>query len=545
MFSNINNPEAGTQHRAEPQPPSPTPKIIFASSSSEKPKVPIAPARGQSFVRTASPLDISGVRAEREARSRVGLLSAAEVGERLLRLGIGAALVSALEENNIDGPNVLTLTDSDLVGMGIQERYSRELILRAITYVVAVILERDGEQKLTPIGEDPEGYSTFTYTYVTEREIQENGYWDVVPELDVIKTRKFLKTTEMATWDFEAHYIHACCFGYISAIYSQRNIPISRFIAAVCKGNLNPHVAKPPHDEDFGTRCDQYWSPIVRDLRYVARFDRLDFNRVLDPPSGLTFEDCPRPTWTQRPTQEFLDKDLRDATQEDPAAVWRFWMQGTYWFLAWRKPKITAPGLHGYAPAVGYRPSSAPAAAQAPVTLRLLTHSDLLDLLFVHLEPEDLKKIEALSRDHFHLRNALWRKFCARDGFACVPGKEREAIEELESKGANFKAVYWCRNSRRKRFLKQYVEWSIERLDVKDSCGNPDVFVKRPHPNAAAGGRVAEPWSPVEKAGKTEGEVVEAAVGWEAVMELVSTLVVSLAVVMYLLPGSSERLFDD
>ncbi|KAJ3114826.1 hypothetical protein HDU96_001569 [Phlyctochytrium bullatum] len=74
---------------------------------------------------------------------------------------------------------------------------------------------------------------------------------------------------------------------------------------------------------------------------------------------------------------------------------------------------------------------------------------------------------------------------------------------------------------------------------------NPAVFVKSPHPNAAAGGRVAEPWSPVEKAGKTEGEVVEAAVGWEAVMVPVSILVVSLAVVLYLLLGSSERLFDD
>ncbi|KAJ3114828.1 hypothetical protein HDU96_001571 [Phlyctochytrium bullatum] len=121
------------------QPPSPTPKMIFASSSSEKLKVPIAPARGQSFVRTASPLDVSGARAEREARTRVGLLSAADVGERLLRLGVGAAL-----KNNIDGPNLLALTDADLVGMGIQERYSRELILRAIACVVAGEREQIG-----------------------------------------------------------------------------------------------------------------------------------------------------------------------------------------------------------------------------------------------------------------------------------------------------------------------------------------------------------------------------------------------------------------
>ncbi|KAJ3095449.1 hypothetical protein HDU96_001162 [Phlyctochytrium bullatum] len=69
----------------------------------------------------------------REARSRISALSSAEVAEELLRMGVGPGLASALEA----GADLLTLSDVDLLAMGIQEWYSRDLVLRTIAYILA------------------------------------------------------------------------------------------------------------------------------------------------------------------------------------------------------------------------------------------------------------------------------------------------------------------------------------------------------------------------------------------------------------------------
>ncbi|KAJ3094561.1 hypothetical protein HDU96_001567 [Phlyctochytrium bullatum] len=75
--------------------------------------------------------------AEREARTWIASLSPAEAGERLMSIGLGPGLVSALEENGIDRANLLTLTDADLAAIGIDELYSREMVLRAVACMTA------------------------------------------------------------------------------------------------------------------------------------------------------------------------------------------------------------------------------------------------------------------------------------------------------------------------------------------------------------------------------------------------------------------------
>ncbi|KAJ3106032.1 hypothetical protein HDU96_008363 [Phlyctochytrium bullatum] len=57
-------------------------------------------------------------------------------------MGVGAGLVSALEEHSVDGARLLALTDADLVGMGIEQQYSREIVLRAVTYITVQERER-------------------------------------------------------------------------------------------------------------------------------------------------------------------------------------------------------------------------------------------------------------------------------------------------------------------------------------------------------------------------------------------------------------------
>ncbi|KAJ3106030.1 hypothetical protein HDU96_008361 [Phlyctochytrium bullatum] len=122
------------------------PIIEMNASVSGKPMVLVAPARGQSLgganiaqQRGGSSMVVSR---EREPLSLLASLSSAEVGERLLRIGVGPGLVSALEENNVNGANMLALTDADLLAMGINEVYSREIVLRGVASIVEGERER-------------------------------------------------------------------------------------------------------------------------------------------------------------------------------------------------------------------------------------------------------------------------------------------------------------------------------------------------------------------------------------------------------------------
>ncbi|KAJ3109032.1 hypothetical protein HDU96_007346 [Phlyctochytrium bullatum] len=121
----------------------------------------VAPERGASMqwvaAVTASPTQAGvlsrvvtscSVSDEMQARSRIATLSPAELGERLMRMGVGPGLVSALEESHINGANLLLLTDADLVAMGITEWYSRDLVLRMVANMVTSEMERV-EQGLT------------------------------------------------------------------------------------------------------------------------------------------------------------------------------------------------------------------------------------------------------------------------------------------------------------------------------------------------------------------------------------------------------------
>ncbi|KAJ3106034.1 hypothetical protein HDU96_008365, partial [Phlyctochytrium bullatum] len=169
LFSGLNQSDVHQQQHPEPRPPStdkdpsvnPVFDFIASVKKPETSKEAVAPVRGASLQRaapmTASPpqtgeisrvVSSGGLIAERQARSRIATLSPAELGERLMRMGVGAGLVSALEENNIDGANLLLLTDADLVAMGIKEWYSRDLVLRKVANLVTSEKERV-EQGLT------------------------------------------------------------------------------------------------------------------------------------------------------------------------------------------------------------------------------------------------------------------------------------------------------------------------------------------------------------------------------------------------------------
>ncbi|KAJ3104868.1 hypothetical protein HDU96_008777 [Phlyctochytrium bullatum] len=77
------------------------------------------------------------VNPDREARSRVSALAPVEVGQRLVAMGVGEGLASLIVANNIDGANLLALNDPDLLAMGVQDWHSRDLILRAVAYILA------------------------------------------------------------------------------------------------------------------------------------------------------------------------------------------------------------------------------------------------------------------------------------------------------------------------------------------------------------------------------------------------------------------------
>ncbi|KAJ3117013.1 hypothetical protein HDU96_008184 [Phlyctochytrium bullatum] len=72
-----------------------------------------------------------------EVPSQLARMTAAEVSEELMGMGVGAALAAALEDHNVDGGRLCSLTDGDLRAMGIEQAISRELVLRAIGQIVS------------------------------------------------------------------------------------------------------------------------------------------------------------------------------------------------------------------------------------------------------------------------------------------------------------------------------------------------------------------------------------------------------------------------
>ncbi|KAJ3104608.1 hypothetical protein HDU96_008860 [Phlyctochytrium bullatum] len=71
------------------------------------------------------------------AQILVAAMTPAQVGERLMAMGVGPALAAALEDHQVNGARLLQLQDSDLVRMGINDEFQRELVLRSASHVVS------------------------------------------------------------------------------------------------------------------------------------------------------------------------------------------------------------------------------------------------------------------------------------------------------------------------------------------------------------------------------------------------------------------------
>ncbi|KAJ3111945.1 hypothetical protein HDU96_005121 [Phlyctochytrium bullatum] len=79
---------------------------------------------------------VDAARVRREARRRVGTMSAEEVSQRFLSQGFSVTLVSALDVNQIDGVDLLALGDEDLVSMGIEDQRARAAVLQGVKDLV-------------------------------------------------------------------------------------------------------------------------------------------------------------------------------------------------------------------------------------------------------------------------------------------------------------------------------------------------------------------------------------------------------------------------
>ncbi|KAJ3090814.1 hypothetical protein HDU96_003296 [Phlyctochytrium bullatum] len=90
------------------------------------------------------------------ARARIKALTPTEVGEALMGMGVGPGLAAALEDHGIDGVRLLQLTDAELVGMGISDRFQRELVVRSAGNLVAREVEKM-EAEGTGMGAEGEG----------------------------------------------------------------------------------------------------------------------------------------------------------------------------------------------------------------------------------------------------------------------------------------------------------------------------------------------------------------------------------------------------
>ncbi|KAJ3103953.1 hypothetical protein HDU96_009085 [Phlyctochytrium bullatum] len=72
-----------------------------------------------------------------ESPRGVSALTPEQVSEQLLALGVGPALVAALEDHRVDGARLLALDDAHLQAIGIEQPYSRLIILGAAQQVAA------------------------------------------------------------------------------------------------------------------------------------------------------------------------------------------------------------------------------------------------------------------------------------------------------------------------------------------------------------------------------------------------------------------------
>ncbi|KAJ3099520.1 hypothetical protein HDU96_010683 [Phlyctochytrium bullatum] len=88
------------------------------------------PARGSSIAKPPIAL-------QRTAPPHVLAMSPAQVSELLMKMGVGPALASALEDSGIDGKSLATVTDYDLQRMGLEQPISRHMVLQVIEHILS------------------------------------------------------------------------------------------------------------------------------------------------------------------------------------------------------------------------------------------------------------------------------------------------------------------------------------------------------------------------------------------------------------------------
>ncbi|KAJ3107639.1 hypothetical protein HDU97_003633 [Phlyctochytrium planicorne] len=143
-----------------------------------------------------------------------------------------------------------------------------------------------------------------------------------------------------------------------------------------------------------------------------------------------------------------------------PEVVWKQWFRGQYWFLASKKFNLDLKSIQRTAQDSGM-------ATLPPELIAAVTR---------YLNAEDLLRLEATCSVMFHDREGPWELLCLRDGFASIPGRESEMIEQVKNANeksdgrvSSFKSLCFCYNSRNRRRLNSLIQWVVDTLTRWDS----------------------------------------------------------------------------
>ncbi|KAJ3320423.1 hypothetical protein HDU76_000305 [Blyttiomyces sp. JEL0837] len=95
-----------------------------------------------------------------------------------------------------------------------------------------------------------------------------------------------------------------------------------------------------------------------------------------------------------------------------------------------------------------------------------LLPSVVIDIITDMLSPKDLLILTSTSRRNYQQGQAIWRSRCRKDGFACIPGKEKEEMVKYDEMGVNWKRVYFCYESRCRRRIDHSVKWIVDEVAI-------------------------------------------------------------------------------
>ncbi|KAI9355133.1 hypothetical protein DFJ73DRAFT_958788 [Zopfochytrium polystomum] len=197
--------------------------------------------------------------------------------------------------------------------------------------------------------------------------------------------------------------------------------------------------------------------------------------------------------WTEENFDSDYDSDDPDLDDDDDdpdfadneraydgsAASCRRLRRGTYEGAAElvQLPTVSHPTLH--------RATDAAAAASntslsfAPDRLPHVLVATVLAHLPVDRTTTGAIALLSSSRTWFHFgRSTAWRYFCRRDGFARVPTRSvAESLAEYESRGVDWKRVYFCYESRNARRIARNLGFLAERARRVQTQGVDEGWV--------------------------------------------------------------------